>query len=413
MSANRKTTVAVIFGGRSVEHDVSVVTGNQIIRAFDSVRYDIIPVYINRDGRWYTGDPLLDLKNYSDEEIISYKGVHNVILSPSVQHHGLIVEPVSHRWQKSEVRRVDVVFPAVHGTHGEDGTLQGLIELADIPYVGCGVLGSAIANDKAITKDILRQHGIPVVEGLVVNRAEWLNNREDVLQRIETTLAYPVFVKPDTLGSSIGVSRANNCDMLALSIDIAVNFDRRVVIERAVVDAVEINCAVMGFGSNTQASVLEQPVSWEEFLTYEEKYMRGGGGMKSQERIIPAPISDTLTQRIQQYAIDGFKAIDGRGTARIDFTLESENGVLTDDSSVYLNEINTMPGSLAFYLWHETGMNQADVVDRLVQLAQEAHADKRRNTYNYQTSLIQLTAQRGLKGLKGAKSAQNSEVRHS
>lgn len=396
MSAKRKTTVGVIFGGRSVEHDVSVVTGNQVMRAFDAERYEIVPVYITRDGRWYTGEPLLDLKNFHDE-IISYKGVESVLLSSSVQHHGLITNPVSGRLQKSEVKRLDVVFPAIHGTHGEDGTLQGLLELADIPYVGCAVLASAVANDKAITKDVLKQHNIPVVDGLLISRAEWSADRESVLKRITDRLAYPLFVKPATLGSSIGVGRVDNDGLLAISLDIAASFDRRILVETAITNSVEINCAVMGYGSAIETSVLEQPVSWEEFLTYEEKYMRGEGGMKSAERLIPAPLSETLTTRIQDYARAAFQAIDGRGTARIDFLVRPES------EEVYLNEINTMPGSLAFYLWRENGLSARDVVEKLVKLAQDAHADKRRNTYNYQTRLIEITAERGLKGMKGAK----------
>lgn len=396
MSAKRKTTVGVIFGGRSVEHDVSVVTGNQVMRAFDPERYEVVPVYITHDGKWYTGEPLLDLKNYHDE-IISYKGVENVLLSPSVQHHGLITNPVSGRLQKSEVKRLDVVFPAIHGTHGEDGTLQGLLELADIPYVGCAVLASAVANDKALTKDVLKQHGIPVVDGLLISRAEWLADRDAALKRITDKLTYPLFVKPATLGSSIGVGRVDNDGLLAVSLDIAASFDRRILVEAAVTNSVEINCAVMGYGSAIETSVLEQPVSWEEFLTYEEKYMRGEGGMKSAERLIPAPLSDTMAARIQGYARAAFQAIDGRGTARIDFL------VRPDSEEVYLNEINTMPGSLAFYLWRENGLSARDVVEKLVNLAQDAHADKRRNTYNYQTRLIEITAERGLKGVKGAK----------
>lgn len=396
MSAKRKTTVGVIFGGRSVEHDVSVVTGNQVMRAFDPERYEVVPVYITRDGKWYTGEPLLDLKNFHDE-IISYKGVENVLLSPSVQHHGLITNPVSGRLQKSEVKRLDVVFPAIHGTHGEDGTLQGLLELADIPYVGCAVLASAVANDKATTKDVLKQHNIPVVDGLLISRAEWLADREAVLKGITDRLVYPLFVKPATLGSSIGVGRVDNDGLLAVSLDIAASFDRRILVEAAITNSVEINCAVMGYGSAIETSVLEQPVSWEEFLTYEEKYMRGEGGMKSAERLIPAPLSDTMTARIQGYARAAFQAIDGRGTARIDFL------VRPDSEEVYLNEINTMPGSLAFYLWRENGLSARDVVEKLVKLAQDAHADKRRNTYNYQTRLIEITAERGLKGVKGAK----------
>jgi D-alanine-D-alanine ligase len=402
MSAKRKTTVAVIFGGRSVEHDVSIVTGHQIMRAFDKERYEAVPVYIARDGKWFTGAPLLDLKNFRDE-VISFKGVESAILSPSVQHHGLIVNPLSGRLQKSDIKRLDVVFPAVHGTHGEDGTLQGLFELADIPYVGCGMLGSALANDKALTKDVLRQHNIPVVDGIVVTRADWMDDRESAIQYVTSQLDYPLFIKPATLGSSIGVGRASDETMLGLSLDIATSFDRRAIVEKAVVDAAEINCAVMGYGNNIEASVLEQPISWEEFLTYEEKYMRGGEGMKSQERIIPAPISDTLKEKIQGYAIEGFKAIDGRGTARIDFLLTTDNGMISDNSDIYLNEFNTMPGSLAFYLWQESGMSHGAVVDKLITLAQDAFADKRRNTYDYRTRLIELTASRGLKGVKGAK----------
>jgi D-alanine-D-alanine ligase len=396
MSAKRKTTVGVIFGGRSVEHDVSVVTAHQIIRAFDPEFYDIVPVYISRDGKWYTGDPLLDLKNYKDE-IISHQGVQNVILSPGVQHHGLIVNPTAGRFSKSEVRRLDVVFPAIHGTHGEDGTLQGLLEMADIPYVGCRVLSSAIANDKIMTKTILRQHQIPMAEGISFRRDEWLDNPDTVIERIHTALAYPLFVKPATTGSSIGIGRAADEKLLRASIDVAAHFDRRILVESAITDCVEINCALLGNGENIRASVLEQPISWQEFLTYEEKYLRGSEGMKSAERVIPAPLSPELTNQIQQLAIRAFKAIDGYGTARIDFLVKPHKG------EVFLNEINTMPGSLAFYLWEASGISMRELVYRLVQLAQDAHAEKRRNTYDYQTDLINLTSMRGLKGIKGTK----------
>jgi D-alanine-D-alanine ligase len=396
VSAKRKQTVAVIFGGRSVEHDVSVVTGHQIIKAFDPQAYDVIPVYITRDGKWFTGEPLLDLENFRNE-VISHKGVEQVILSPTIQHHGLIINPISGRLQKSDLRRIDVVFPAIHGSHGEDGTLQGLCEMADVPYVGCAVLASAVANDKAITKSVLANNNIPVVDGLLIHRDQWQNDREATLATITEKLTLPVFVKPATLGSSIGVTRADTPDALAISLDIATNFDRRVVVEKAIIGGVEINCAVMGYADDMSASVLEQPVSWETFLTYEEKYMRGGGGMKGAERLIPAPLTDTLTAKIQQTAINAFRAIDGRGIARIDFL------VYPDTETVFLNEINTMPGSLAFYLWRESGLSAQQVVDKLVNLAQDAYADKRKNTYNYETSLIELTASRGLKGVKGAK----------
>ncbi|MCB9450501.1 MAG: D-alanine--D-alanine ligase [Anaerolineaceae bacterium] len=396
-SAKRKTTVAVIFGGRSVEHDVSVVTGHQVIRVFDPEQYEVVPVYIDREGRWLTGEPLLELKNFRDE-IASYKGVMSTLLSPTTNHHGLILNPVAGRFGKSEVQRLDVIFPTIHGTHGEDGTLQGLFELADIPYVGCGVLASALANDKIITKDVLRQHAIPVVDDVHFTRAEWLNDPDAIIQRITEKLAYPVFVKPATTGSSIGIGRAADETLLRASIDVATHFDQRVLVESAVTNCVEINCAVLGNTPDVRASVLEQPVSWEAFLTYEEKYLRGGEGMKSAERLIPAPISPELTEQIQEYARGAFRAIGGRGTARIDFLVRPDVG------EVYLNEVNTMPGSLALYLWQEENLSPREVVDQLVKLAQEAHVEKRRSTYNYQTNLIAQTAARGLKGIKGVKS---------
>lgn len=401
MSAKRKTTVAVIFGGRSVEHDVSVVTGHQVIRAFDPERYEVVPIYIDRDGRWLTGEPLLDLKNFKDE-IASYKGVMSAIISPGTNHHGLIINPTAGRFEKSEVKRLDVVFPTIHGTHGEDGTLQGLFELADIPYVGCGVLASAVANDKILTKDVLRQYAIPVVDDVHFTREEWLRDPDAIISRITAALAYPLFIKPATTGSSIGIGRANDETLLRAAIDVAAHFDRRILVEGAVTNCIEINCAVMGNTPDIRTSVLEQPVSWEEFLTYEEKYLRGGEGMKSAERLIPAPIGDELTARIQTYARAAFQAIEGRGTARVDFLVRPKEG------EIYLNEVNTLPGSLAFYLWQEEGLPPSDVVEQLVKLAQDAHAEKRRSTYNYQTNLIAQTAARGLKGLKGAKTTRRA-----
>jgi D-alanine-D-alanine ligase len=403
MSAQRKTVVGVIFGGRSVEHDVSVVTGHQVMQALQSERYEVVPIYIDREGRWFTGKPLLDLKNY-DEEIFRLSGIERTILSPSTQHHGLLINPVpSGLFSRSQVQRLDVVFPTIHGSHGEDGTLQGLFELADIAYVGCGVLASAIANDKQMTKIVLRQHGVPVVDSLGVTRADWFDDPDSVVQRVREQLDYPVFVKPVTLGSSIGISRATDEESLRTAMDVAANLDSRIMVEAAIQYGVEINCAVMGNGDAIQASVLEQPLSWDAFLTYEEKYMRGGEGMKSAERIIPAPIPPELTEQIQKLARQAFIAIGGRGTARIDFLARPESG------EVFLNEINTLPGSLAFYLWQETGLSPAEFAHKLVTLAQDAHADKRRNLYNYRTNLIQLTAQRGLAGAKGTKSVKPVE----
>jgi D-alanine-D-alanine ligase len=394
----RKTVVGVIFGGRSVEHDVSIVTAHQIMNAFDAEAYEIVPIYISREGKWYSGETLRNIENFKDEEVISYNGVAEVILSPDIRHHGLIRNPLAGRFSKSEVQRLDIVFPAVHGTHGEDGTLQGLFELADIPYVGFATLGSALTNDKIITKQVLAQNQIPVVQSVNFSRADWLDNPEAIVERITSELGFPVFVKPATLGSSIGVSPANDENLLRIAINIAANFDRRILVEKAITGGVEINCAVMGYGNDLQASVLEQPLSWSEFLAFEDKYLRGGEGMKSADRIIPAPLSEELTARIKDLALQAFKAVDGRGIVRIDFL------VRPDADEVYLNEMNTMPGSLSFYLWKATGMTNGEVVDKLVNLARDAYADKRRNMYDYKTNLVAVAAGRGLKGAKGTKS---------
>ncbi|MFN8452527.1 MAG: D-alanine--D-alanine ligase family protein [Anaerolineae bacterium] len=394
MSAKRRTTVGVIFGGRSVEHDVSVVTGHQIMNAFDAERYEVVPIYIDREGAWFTGEPLREIKNF-EKEVGKLDDVLPTLLSPNIRHHGLVINPTpSGLFGKSQIKRLDVAFPAIHGSHGEDGTLQGLFELADIPYVGCGVLASAVANDKLLAKDVLRQAGIPVIDAIGFTRAEWQDHPDALIAQITEKFAYPVFVKPVTLGSSIGIGRAEDEKLLRAFIDVAANLDRRLLVEGAVMDCVEINCSVLGDARGIQASVLEQPVSWQEFLTYEEKYLRGGEGMKSADRIIPAPLSDDLTRQIQDIAIRAFRAIDGRGIARIDFLVRPES------SEIFLNELNTLPGSLSFYLWEPSGIKPRELVDRLVTLAQDAYAEKRRNTYNYQTNLIALTASRGLKGIK-------------
>ncbi len=395
MKDRRRTSVAVIFGGRSVEHDVSIVTGHQIMQAFSTERFDVVPVFISRDGKWYTGQALANLRNFADHDLLSQDGVDTCLLSPDTRHHGLIINPLAGRFSKSHIKRIDVVFPAIHGTHGEDGNLQGLLELADIPYVGYATLGSALTNDKIMTKKVLRQSGVPVLPDYSFSREQWLSQPDRIFADILEQLDLPAFVKPATLGSSIGIGRADTQAMLRSSIDIAANFDRRILVEPAITDGVEINCSVIGFGDQFQASTLEQPISWDEFLSFEEKYLRGDEGMKSAERLIPAPIDQALTSRIQQLSIDAFQALDGRGIARIDFLVRPDQG------EVYLNEINTLPGSLAFYLWREDGFSAAQLVEHLLELARNAHAEKRRSIYDYQTNLVEIASQRGIKGRKG------------
>ena len=393
--SRRRTIVAVIFGGRSVEHDVSIVTGGQVMAACSAAGYDVVPVYIARDGRWFTGAPLTVLDNFADEDIVRRDGVQACLISPDTRHHGLIINPLAGRFSKSQVQRIDVCFPALHGTHGEDGNVQGLLELADIPYVGYATLGSALTNDKIMTKMLLRQAGIAVLDDHWFTREQWLEESDAVIAAILNKFDFPLFIKPATLGSSIGIGRADTEAMLRASIDIAANFDRRILVEPAVADGIEINCSVIGLGKAFEASVLEQPVSWDEFLSYEDKYLRGGEGMKSAERLIPAPIDPALARAIQDASIRAFEVADGRGIARIDYLVRPQA------NEFYLNEINTMPGSLAFYLWRDAGYSNSDLVGKLVQLAIDAHAIKRRNIYDYRSNLVAVASQRGVKGGKG------------
>lgn len=391
--SSRKTTVAVIFGGRSVEHDVSIVTGLQIIGALNTERYTVVPVYITRDGKWFTGEPLRTLANFQDEQLTQHKEVRPVLLSPDTRHHGLIVDPLpTGMFAKPAVIRLDVVFPAVHGSHGEDGTLQGLFELADIPYVGFATLGSALTNDKIMTKQVLRQNAITVVDDVWFSRAQWTQDADQVVHQIQEKFAFPVFIKPATLGSSIGVSRVEDVALLRPSLEMAFNLDRRVLVEPAITPCIEINCSVIGSSEDAQASVLEQPVTYADFLAFEDKYLRGSKGMKSADRLIPAPLTMEMTERIQAIALAAFQAVDGRGIVRIDFLIQAET------NAIYVNELNTMPGSLSFYLWEPSGINNAALVERLIRIAEDAHAEKRRSTYNYKTSLLSVAASRGIKG---------------
>ena len=392
---SNKKAVGVIFGSRTVEHDVSIVTAQQVMQALSPQKYEVVPIYITRGGQWITGDALRDLRTFQNDNLTELMGITETLISPDTRHQGLITPPITGRFGKNQVQKLDVVFPVMHGTHGEDGTLQGLLELANLPYVGAGVMAAAVSRDKSMLKAVLSQSEIPVVKHVAFSRHQWINEPNTVIKRIASELTYPVFVKPATLGSSIGVARAADADQVRNYITVAANFDRLILVENAVEGAIEINCAVMG-NTDIKTSVLEQPITWQEFLTYEEKYMRtdGAAGMKGAERKIPAPISDDLTQRIQQMAIDAFKAIDGRGTARVDFLIREEA------NEVFLNEINMIPGSMAFYLWQESGLTAAEVVDRLIELAFDAHAEKRKTMYNYKTNLLAHAAAKGLKGTK-------------
>ncbi len=319
-----KTIVGVIFGGRSVEHEVSIVTAQQIMENIDKAKYEVLPIYISKSGEWYTGVALLDVQEYKDIAGLLAKS-DKVFLQPDAKGNQLTY--TSQRkglFSRPRHQKIDVIFPAMHGTYGEDGCLQGLLEMLGLPYVVAAVLGSAVGMDKIMMKAILKDGGLPIVNYIGLNQHEWEDNHQLVIERIEKNLAYPLIIKPANLGSSIGISHAKDQDGLKFAIDVAGHYDRRIIVEQGLTDFMEINCSVMGNQADLQASLCEQPLSWQEFLSYEEKYLSKWSkqGMAGSSRKLPAPISDELTTQIQELAKTTFSLLDCQGIARIDFLLD-------------------------------------------------------------------------------------------
>ena len=399
--------IAVFFGSRSCEHDVSIISALQLIEAAQAAGYAVTPVYISREGLWYTGEELKKIETFRDFNPMR-KGITRVNLDVSANAGDLWAWPPQRSGMFAKVpapiAHIDCAIPVLHGLHGEDGTLQGLFEMANIPYASAGVMGSSVGMDKIAMKQLLRGAGLPVLDYVWFTRAQLDGKREEIIGRIEKKLKYPVFVKPSSLGSSIGVSRAANREELERAIDLAASYDHRILVEVGVTHPVEINCAAMGYGEDVRASVLEMPISsaQEGFLDFFEKYLKNAGtkgegsrGMKSLSRVVPAPVGEELTERIQTMACDVFRLLDCRGTIRVDFILD-ENDML------YVNEPNTIPGSLAFYLWKACGVSFPDLVEKMIESALLAHADKNRNVYAYDSTILQKVAA-GVKGSKGSK----------
>ena len=404
--------VAVIYGSRTGEHDVSIVSALQAMDNLDKNEYEIVPVYIARDGQWYTGRLLRNITFYSAFKpelvthvapVMSEDGKLTLMPVTSIAPHGFkgMVKVLMSNMNLGEdtVEKCDVVLPVMHGMNGEDGTLQGLLELFNVPYTSTGVLGSALGMDKIAMKQFFRGCGLPVVDGMWFARSEWNKNHEEVLNRVESSCPYPVYVKPANLGSSIGISRATDRQSLIKAIETAVEYDRRILVERGIEKPVEINCSALRIKGEVRASLCEMPASWEEFLTFDDKYLRGsksgkGQGMESLARKVPAPISDELTQRIQQMTTQVYNAMDCKGVVRIDYML--------DGDELYINEINIIPGSLAFYLWEPLGISFKEMLDCMIEDAFTAYAEKNRSVFSYDSSILR-SVQGGLKGAKGGK----------
>ncbi len=388
--------IAVIFGGRSVEHEVSVLTAHQAMAALPA-KYTIVPVYIAKSGQWYTGDALRNLDNFRDLQALEAQ-LEPVELSLNTPSPVLTVKSAPKKrglfGGKDEPRTIsiDVAMPLIHGSHGEDGTLQGALELADIAYTGCDVSASGVAINKVLTKMLLRGVGVPVLDDLVVERIQWRKDSAGIIAAAEERFGYPLFVKPARLGSSIGVAKVNNAQELTFALDVAATYDTLLLIEPYQQGIMEINCAVLGRGSAAKASVCEQPVS-QGMLSYEDKYMRGGKqqGMEGAQRIIPAPLSPELTAEIQQIALKAFAAIGAAGVVRIDFMVNPEQ------QRIVLNEINTLPGSLAFYLWEASDVPFPQLLETLIEQAQARHAEKRASTFGMTSNLLSNNPLQGSK----------------
>lgn len=399
-----KMNIAVFFGSRSCEHDVSIVSALQCIEATKAAGFNVTPVYISRDGLWYTGEPLENIETFREFNPMS-KGITRVTLDVTANAGDLWAWPPQRAGLFAKVPaplcHIDCVIPVFHGWHGEDGTIQGLLEMANIPYASSGVLGSAIGMDKIAMKQILRGAGFPVLDFVWFTREQLKKERQAVIERVEKEIKYPAFIKPAALGSSIGVSRAKNREELERALDVAASYDRRILVEVGVVHPVEINCAAVGYGEDVRASVCEMPVpsSNDTFLDFWQKYLRNAStkgedsrGMKSLSRVVPAPIGDELTGRIQTMTCDIFKLLDCCGTVRVDF-------ILDQNDMLFVNEPNTIPGSLAFYLWKASGLDFPKLIEKMVEDALRAHADKNSSVFAYDSSILKKVAA----GTKGSK----------
>ena len=395
-----KMQLGVIFGSRTYEHEVAIISAVQLMRNVNREKYDVIPIYISQKGEWFTGDALMDIKTYTPFDPFM-KGILPVHLDLTAGSGALLhYEPAKGLLgggKEKVVARLDCVIPVMHGLHGEDGSLQGLLELADIPYSSTGVTGSAVGMDKITMKRFFRGMGYPVLPDCAMTRAQWEQDQAACVKRVEEALPYPVFVKPACLGSSIGVSRADDRAALMDALNLGFSYDRRVLIEQGLDKPIEVNCSVLGYDGKRRTSVLEMPNSGAGFLDFSEKYLAGSTGSKgmaSLKRIVPAPIGEELTHALQALSLDIFDAMDCKGVVRIDYMLDRHS------DHYYITEINTIPGSLAYYLWAETGLPYSQLIDEMVDCALRAFAEKKRNSFAFSSDILSGVVLGGKKGGK-------------
>lgn len=395
-----KTNIAVFFGCRSVEHEVSIISAVQAMRAINREKYDVTPVYVTKDGSMYTGDNLFEIENFRDlsKLLTSAKRVTFIKEKDAVLMHYLDQK----KFKKTPDVMVDLAFPIVHGTNCEDGTMAGYFEFLGLPYISCDIVSAAVGMDKAAFKDVLKSAGLPVLDCIKFRAREYTLDKENITNKIKSQIGFPLIVKPVNLGSSVGITKVKNETELDEAIRLGISFSDAVLVEKAITNLREINCSVLGDSDECESSVCEEPFMNDEILSYEDKYLGGGKsgeaskGMASLGRKIPADISDEMSDYVRDLSCKIFKAIGASGVVRIDFLLD------TDTNKIYANEINTIPGSLAFYLWEATGLKYTDMIDRLVEVAFRRQRNRDNLTFTIDTNILSGVSF-GAKGSKGAK----------
>lgn len=409
-----KIKVGVLFGGKSVEHEISVISAIQAIGYLDKNKYDVIPIYITKNNEFYVGENVGKIESYTDINSL-IKSSQRIIMVWDENKVKLIKYPQK-MLSKGYVDYIDVAFPVVHGTNVEDGTLQGYLKMMNIPYVGCDVLSSSVGMDKYVMKTVLKDNGIPVLDCKCYTANVYDEKEDEIIEEIEKVIGYPVIVKPVNLGSSIGISKAENRTELYDSLETAFQYAGKVLVETAVQNLKEINCSVLGDYENAGASECEEPISSDKILTFTEKYIgdgstkgtKGGvkGGAKSSgskgmatlKRKIPADITAQQRQTIRELAVKAFKCLGCNGVSRIDFMMDTKTG------NIWLNEINTIPGSLSFYLWEPIGVKYSELLDRMISLALKRERENENITYTFDSNVLQgVKLGGGTKGAKGTK----------
>lgn len=386
--------LGVIFGGESVEHEISIISAVQAMNKMDNEKYEVIPIYITKDNVWYTGEILKDIETYQDYSLLKRYSKKVVLIKKDgrfiLQNQGFF---------KSVVKELDLAFPIVHGTNVEDGTLQGYLKTIGIPFVGSDVLPSAIAQDKVVQKQVFQAMDLPMTDYIWFYDSEYLEDQEEILKKVKK-MGYPVIVKPASLGSSVGISTAKNEEELIEAIDEAITYDKKIVVEELVKNLTEVNISVVGNYETQELSLIEEVMSDNDLLTYEDKYAGGGKGkgskgMASASRKIPAEITEKQEKQVREVARSAFKALGSSGNVRIDFLVDKKS------KKIFINEVNSCPGSLAFYLWDPLNIDYTELLDNMINVAIKDYKKRMSKTYSFDTNI--LNGFSGLKGSKGVK----------